>query len=153
MLIVGVAPGDAAEAATCRSDHITYVSDDGQREFIVTQTRRAITRVSHGGGTLTRELQVLHGQVGQKTFYVYDETTLSNTGRVASGARQQMRAVEQPSDLPLYKLKQHSWPVYFQEGSMAFHIFGSSVPEEMAGLWLYAACRDRESSKRSGPAR
>jgi hypothetical protein len=42
-------------------------------------------------------------------------------------------------DQPLYKLTQQSWPVFFQEGSMAFHLFsGSAIPEEMAGYGCMA---------------
>jgi hypothetical protein len=134
VLTVQLAPGEAARSATCRSDRITYVSDDRKREFVVTETRRGTQAVPHAGGTLTKEVQVLKGHVGAKTFYVYDESTRSNTGRIGAGARQQMLASDRPMDQPLYKLTQQSWPVFFQEGSMAFHLFsGSAIPEEMAG--------------------
>jgi hypothetical protein len=142
IVAVGQPPANAAEAVTCRSDRITYVSDDGRREFVVAETRRGAQAVPHGGGTLTKEVQVLKGRVGEKTFYVYDESTRSNTGRIGAGGRQQMLASDRPMDQPLYKLTQQSWPVFFQEGSMAFHLFsGPAIPEEMAGLWLYGTCR------------
>jgi hypothetical protein len=144
IVAVGQPPANAAEAVTCRSDRITYVSDDGRREFVVAETRRGAQAVPHGGGTLTKEVQVLKGRVGEKTFYVYDESTRSNTGRIGAGGRQQMLGFDRPMDQPLYKLTQQSWPVFFQEGSMAFHLFsGSAIPEEMAGLWLYGTCRGR----------
>jgi hypothetical protein len=95
-------------------------------------------------------VQVLKGRVGEKTFYVYDESTRSNTGRIGAGGRQQMLASDRPMDQPLYKLTQQSWPVFFQEGSMAFHLFsGSAIPEEMAGLWLYGTCRSRPMNQLS----
>ncbi len=144
VLIVQLASGEATRSATCRSDRITYVSDDGKREFVVTETRRGTQAVPHAGGTLTKEVQVLKGRVGAKTFYVYDESTRSNTGRIGAGRRQQMLASDRPMDQPLYKLTQQSWPVFFQEGRMAFHLFsGALIPEEMAGLWLYGTCRGR----------
>jgi hypothetical protein len=139
-----LAPGEAARSATCRSDNITYVSDDGRRELVLTETLRGTQAIPHAGGTLTKEVQVLKGRVGEKTFYVYDESTRSNTGRIGVGRRQQMLAFDRPMDQPLYKLTQQSWPVFFQEGSTAFHLFsGSAIPEEMAGLWLYGTCRGR----------
>jgi hypothetical protein len=144
LLTVQLAPGETTRLATCRSDRITYVSDDGNRQFVVTETRRGTQAVPHAGGTLTKEVQVLKGRVGAQTFYVYDDSTRSNTGRTGAGARQQMLASDRPMDQPLYKLTQQSWPVFFQEGSMAFHLFsGSQIPEEMAGLWLYGTCRSR----------
>ena len=144
VLTMQLAPGEAARSATCRSDRITYVSDDGKREFVVAETRRGAQAVPHAGGTLTKEVQVLKGRVGAQTFYVYDESTRSNTGRIGAGARQQTLASDRAMDQPLYKLTQQSWPVFFQEGSMAFHLFsGPAIPEEMAGLWLYGTCRGR----------
>ena len=144
VLIVQLASGEATRSATCRSDRITYVSDDGKREFVVTETRRGTQAVPHADGTLTKEMQVIKGHVGAQTFYVYDESTRSNTGRTGAGARQQMLASDRPMDQPLYKLTQQSWPVFFQEGRMAFHLFsGALIPEEMAGLWLYGTCRGR----------
>jgi hypothetical protein len=143
-VLVGPSSTDAVEAVTCRSDRITYVSDDRKREFVVAETRRGTQAVPHAGGTLTKEVQVIKGRVGEKTFYVYDESTRSNTGRIGAGRRQQMLASDHPMDQPLYKLTQQSWPVFFQEGSMAFHLFsGLAIPEEMAGLWLYGTCRGR----------
>jgi hypothetical protein len=152
VLITGVPPGNAAEAAICRSDLITYVSDDGKREFIVTETRRGTQTIRHAGGTLTKEMQVIKGLIGEKTFYVYDESTRSNTGRIGSGVRQQMLASDRLMDQPLYKLTQESWPVFFEEGRLAFHLFsGSMIPEEMAGLWLYSVCRSRPTSRVLSP--
>ena len=86
----------------------------------------------------------LQGSRSFASSIVYDESTRSNTGRIGAGGRQQMLASDRPMDQPLYKLTQQSWPVFFQEGSMAFHLFsGSAIPEEMAGLWLYGTCRSR----------
>jgi hypothetical protein len=144
MLILGPAWGSKAQAVTCRSDRITYISDDRQREFRVTETRRGTTRVAQGGGILTQEFLVMQGRVGARVFYVYDERVLSNTGRSGTGTMRRTRVVERLSDSRLSNLKPQSWPVYFQQGSMAFHIYGSSAPDDMAGLWLYGTCRDRE---------
>ena len=72
VLTVQLAPGKAARSATCRSDRITYVSDDGKREFVVAETRRGAQAVPHAGGTLTKEVQVIKGHIGAKTFYVYE---------------------------------------------------------------------------------
>jgi hypothetical protein len=130
-----------AEAATCRSDRITFVSEDKKREFIVVETGRALsTSRQKGGGKLVHEFVVWKGRLGDKTFYVHeDRGYLVNTSNIPTGTNLLPYASERLSDIWAKTLVWKPWSEEFQKGDEGLWV--AEGPEDMKGTWTHAACR------------
>ena len=122
---------------TCPSDRMTYRSEDGKKEFVVEATGRGRWTRPFSGGKLTTELIVRKGQIGDQTYYLYDEVAVSNTGQESAKINSPPGFARGLDLVEPYKLTWRSWDLPYLRGKEAFHTFD----DDLGVTWNSEACR------------